>query len=115
MSCDTGKITKRKIVILSSAGAGIGIASYFAFTTVPALAAAIPAILTFAACPAMCAAMGGAMWFQKRRASKKNSLKMAQREIMNPKSDTPNMNRVIDSPVIPLNEHQSKQSSDFKN
>src|SRR5581483_6725494 len=109
MSCDTGKMTKRKIAIISSAGAGIGIVSYFAFTTMPALAAAIPAILTFAACPAMCAAMGGAMWLQKRRANKKNSLKMAEKEMLASNRILSNKNEVINSPVVPMNEQLNKQ------
>jgi len=111
-------MTKRKIAIISSAGAGIAIVSYFAFTTVPALAAAIPAILTFAACPAMCAAMGGAMWLQKRRANKKNSLKMAEGEMIAPKSMALNKDDVVDSQIIPVNEQshpQNKQPADFKN
>lgn len=111
-------MTKRKIAIISSAGAGIAIVSYFAFTTMPALAAAIPAILTFAACPAMCAAMGGTMWFQKRRSNKRNALKTTQREMMAPKSIVLNKDELTNSPVVPVNEQshqQNKQPADFNN
>lgn len=64
MSCHTGKITKKQVAILSVLGAiaaGIG---YISITTNnPALSAAVPAILAFALCPIMFAAMGGVVWF----------------------------------------------------
>ena len=111
-------MTKRKIAIFSSAGAGIGIASYFAFTTVPAMAAAVPAILTFAACPAMCAAMGGAMFLQKRRSNKKNPSKMAVKEMTISESKVLHRKEVIDSPVMPMNEQphpQNNRATDLNN
>jgi len=48
-------------------------ATYLIFTTTnnPAIAAALPALLSFAVCPLMCAAVGGLMWFS-RRSSKSN-------------------------------------------
>lgn len=54
-------------------GIVIAIATYFVFTTTnnPAIAAALPALLSFAVCPLMCAAVGGLMWFS-RRSSKSN-------------------------------------------
>ena len=73
MACsNTGKITKKKIALFSSIAVAIGATTYFIFTTTnnPALAATIPLILSFAACPAMCAAMGGIMWLMNRK--KKN-------------------------------------------
>jgi len=77
MSCGSGKITKKKIAIFSSIGIGIGITalSYIALTTTnnPILAATMPAVLGFAACPAMCVAMGGGMWFMNRLSKKKNN------------------------------------------
>lgn len=75
-SCNTGKIkTKKKIIIFSSIGLAIAAATYLAFTTTTnnsATAAAIPALVSFAACPAMCAAIGGGIWL-KNRFSKNNN------------------------------------------
>jgi hypothetical protein len=68
-SCNTGKISiKRRIIMFSSVGLGIAAATYLVFTTTnnPALAAAIPALLSFAVCPAMYAAVGGMMWLSSR-------------------------------------------------
>lgn len=74
MSCSTGRITKKKIAIFSSIGVLIVVGTYFAFVTTnnPAVAAAIPALLSFAACPAMCMALGGIMWFSSRFSRNKN-------------------------------------------
>ena len=74
MSCESRKITKKKIAIFSSIGVGITVLTYIAFITTnnPVLAAAMPAVLGFAACPAMCIAMGGAMWFMNRLSKNKN-------------------------------------------
>jgi phosphate/sulfate permease len=68
MSCSsTGKITRKKIVILSVIGTGIAAATYFAFTSNnPAIVAAIPLLLVFAPCLGMCAVMGGIMWLKGR-------------------------------------------------
>ena len=52
---------KRAIPMISGAGAGTAGIAYFSLTANPSAVAAIPAILAFAACPAICAAMGGAM------------------------------------------------------
>jgi hypothetical protein len=73
MSCSTGRITKKKIAIFSSIGVLIAVGTYFAFMTInnPTVAAAIPA-LSFAACPAMCVAVGGIMWFSSRFSRNKN-------------------------------------------
>jgi hypothetical protein len=75
MSCNTkGFSRKRKIILLSSLGSGIAAVSYFTFTTTsnPAVAATVPALLSVAACPAMCIGMGGMMWFMSRFSKKKN-------------------------------------------
>jgi hypothetical protein len=74
MSCSTGRITKKKIAIFSSLGILIVVGIYFAFITTnnPAVAAAVPALLSFAACPAMCMAVGGIMWFSSRFSRNKN-------------------------------------------
>jgi hypothetical protein len=74
MSCSTGRITKKKIAIFSSIGVLIVVGTYFAFITTnnPAVAAAVPALLSFAACPAMCVAVGGIMWLSSRFSRNKN-------------------------------------------
>ena len=73
MACNNGvKITKRKVVVLSSAASGIAATTYVAFTLThnPAIAATIPALLSLAACPAMCVGMGGAFWLVRRFSGK---------------------------------------------
>jgi hypothetical protein len=75
MSCNTGNLTRRKkIILFSSLSIGVGIITYLVFTTInnPAVAAAIPTVLILGACPLMCAAMGGAMWFSQRLSKNKN-------------------------------------------
>ena len=73
MSCGTGRISKKKIAIFSSVGAGTTAIFYFAFATHnPVLAAVAPTFLTLGLCPAMCGAMGGAVWFSNKFAKKKN-------------------------------------------
>jgi uncharacterized membrane protein YbhN (UPF0104 family) len=77
MSCNTGKLTtKKKIILFSSLSVGVAVASYFALTTTnnPAVAAALPTVFAFGACPLMCAAMGGAMWFSRRISKSKNKV-----------------------------------------
>jgi len=55
-----GKNTKTKIIVLSVIGIAIVTASYFVLTTTNnGTALAFSGILGFAACPAMCAVMGG--------------------------------------------------------
>src|SRR5437867_886054 len=80
MSCCSiggGGSKKRKIAMISGAGAGAAGIAYLSLTANPGAAAAIPAVLVFAACPAMCAAMGGVMWLS-RRLKKRNNVMMAQ-------------------------------------
>ncbi|MFL6425883.1 MAG: hypothetical protein ACJ71R_20160 [Nitrososphaeraceae archaeon] len=75
MSCNTkGLSRKRKIIIFSSLGSGIAAVSYLTFTTTsnPAVAATVPALLSLAACQAMCVGMGGMMWFMHRFSKNKN-------------------------------------------
>lgn len=69
MACNTGKISKKKIALFSSIIVAMGATTYFIFsaTNNPAIAATIPLILSFAACPAMCAGMGGIMWLMNRK------------------------------------------------
>jgi hypothetical protein len=78
MSCDNGsennterRFSKKRIAILFTIGAGVAGAGYISFTTNPAIGASVSAILAFAACPAMCAAMGGSMWLSRRFSKKK--------------------------------------------
>ena len=69
MACNSGKMsTKKKVISFYSAGLAIAIGAYLIFTTTktPALAATLPALLPFAACPLMCVAVGGLMWFSRR-------------------------------------------------
>jgi len=83
MSCSsTGKITKKKIVILSAIGIGIAAATYFAFTSNnPAIMAVMPLLLAFAPCLGMCAVMGGIMWLKGR--SSKNGKQIKNRNLNN--------------------------------
>jgi hypothetical protein len=66
--------TKKKIIVFSFLGLAIATA-YLVLTATnnPATAAAIPVFLPFATCPLMCAAIGGLMWFSRRRHSKSNN------------------------------------------
>jgi hypothetical protein len=59
MGCH-GNNRKRRIAIIAGAGA-VGIITYASLTANPVAAAALPIVLAFAARPAMCAALGGAM------------------------------------------------------
>ena len=67
-----GRITKKKIVVLSSAVLGIATIAYLAFivTHNPVIAATVPAFLSFAACPAMCMGMCGVFFLVNRLANK---------------------------------------------
>ena len=75
MTCNTARFTKKKIILLSSLMLGVSAATYSVFiaTNNAAIAAAVPAISVFAICPAMCAAVGGALWAMNRFSSKKDS------------------------------------------
>jgi hypothetical protein len=69
MSCDLGKTsTRRKVTMFSFVGLAIAIATYLALisTSNPAIASALPVLLSLAACPLMCAVIGGIMWFSRR-------------------------------------------------
>jgi hypothetical protein len=72
MSCSPGKMsTKRKVTIFSSVGLA-AITSYLTFTTTnnPAISSALPVLLSLAACPLMCAVLGGIMWFSRRSSTR---------------------------------------------
>ena len=67
---------------------GIGVATYFIFTTTnnSAIAAAtIPVILSFAACPLMCAPMVGLIWLINQIKKKKMYKEEGAIEVMNQK------------------------------
>ena len=71
--CNFGKNTKTKIIALSVIGIAIVAASYFVLTaTNNGTVLAFSGILGFAACPAMCAVMGGGMWIASRFANRKS-------------------------------------------
>jgi hypothetical protein len=80
------KFGKKKIAILSMTGVGVAGGTYLAATVNPAIGASIPALLTFAACPAMCAAMGATMWVSKRFSKRKN-LTRVQEPVVNSKQE----------------------------
>lgn len=85
MSCNnTGKPLK-KIMLFLAIAIGIGAATYFIFATTnnPAIAASIPLIMSFAACPLMCVIMGGLMVVMNRSKKRKEVTK----ERANPKEN----------------------------
>jgi hypothetical protein len=77
-----GSNKKRMIAIISGAGVGAAGIAYVSLAANPVAEAAIPAVLAFAACPAMCAAMGGAMWMS-RRFKKRNNNSIMQTQPLN--------------------------------
>jgi len=74
------------VAIISGAGVGIAGIAYISLAANPVAAAAIPAVLTFAACPAMCAAMGGTMWLSRRFSKRKNQTQV-QQSVVNSKEE----------------------------
>jgi len=82
MSCSTGRLTKKKIIVLSLLVVGVTIGIYFVFSTTnnPLIAAAVPALTAFAICPAMCAIMGGLIWVMNRSSRNKGK---DQRHLLN--------------------------------
>lgn len=77
MSCHNGNNRKRIAIFAGIGAAGAAAIGYASLAANPAAAAALPAVIAFAACPAMCAAMGGAMWLS-RRFKKRNNVMLAQ-------------------------------------
>lgn len=80
-------------MVFSIIGIGITATSYFIFTSANIVGAlALPAVLVSAACPAMCAAVGGGMWianrFKKGKFQKINSNKDVTQEQSNCKQDS---------------------------
>jgi hypothetical protein len=90
MSCHNmrraGSNKKSMIAIISGAGVGAAGIAYVSLAANPVAAAVIPAILAFAACPAMCAAMGGAMWLSRRFSKRKNQIEI-QQPVVNSKEE----------------------------
>jgi hypothetical protein len=71
MSCHGNN--RKRIAIIAGAGASAaGVITYLSLAANPVAAAALPVVLVFAACPAMCVAMGGAMWLSRRFSKRKN-------------------------------------------
>jgi uncharacterized membrane protein YciS (DUF1049 family) len=79
MSCHGNN--RKRIAIIAGAGAGAaGVITYASLASNPVAAAALPAVLAFAACPAMCAAMGGIMWLNRRISKKKGNAQLIQQK-----------------------------------
>jgi hypothetical protein len=79
MSCHSSN--RKRIAIIAGAGAGAtGVITYVSLAANPVAAAALPVVLAFAACPAMCAAMGGIMWLSRRMSKKKNMMILLQEQ-----------------------------------
>jgi hypothetical protein len=81
MSCRSSN--RKKIAIIAGAGAGVAGISYASLAANPVAAAALPVVLVFAACPAMCAAMGGIMWLNRRMSKRKNLTQGSLLSILN--------------------------------
>jgi uncharacterized membrane protein YciS (DUF1049 family) len=79
MSCHGNN--RKRIAIIAGAGAGAaGVITYASLAANPVAAAALPAVLAFAACPAMCAVMGGIMWLNRRISKKKGNAQLIQQK-----------------------------------
>lgn len=108
MSCHNmgggGRSKKRKIAIISGAGIAVTGIAYVSLMANPVAAAIIPAVLAFAACPAMCAAMGGAMWLNRRISKRKNQTQVphavvnSKHEIAAAKKESMEIERITSYP-----------------
>jgi hypothetical protein len=86
MSCQGNN--RKRIAIIAGAGAGAaGVITYVSLAANPVAAAALPVVLAFAACPAMCVAMGGAMWLSRRFSKRKNQAQVQQQPVVNSKEE----------------------------
>jgi iron only hydrogenase large subunit-like protein len=83
---------RKKIAMVSGAGAGLAGIAYVSMTANPAASA----VLAFAACPAMCAAMGGAMWLS-RKLKKRNNMVMAETSKNNSEESLASENHKVES------------------
>lgn len=78
---------RKRIAIIAGAGAGAaGVITYVSLAANPVAAAALPVVLVFAACPAMCAAMGGVIWLSRRFSKRKNQAQI-QQPVVNSKEE----------------------------
>jgi protein-S-isoprenylcysteine O-methyltransferase Ste14 len=75
MNCNDTRNPSKKIILLLVMTLGIGAVAYFIFITPsnPTMGSSLPLILSFAACPIMCAVMGGLMVIMNR-IKKKNEV-----------------------------------------
>jgi hypothetical protein len=79
---------RKRIAIIAGAGAGAaGVITYVSLAANPVSAAVLPVVLAFAACPSMCAAMGGAMWLSKCFSKRKNQAQVQQQHVINSKEE----------------------------
>lgn len=75
--CCNNVVTKRKLVIMSLIAIAIVSTFYFILASTSNISdsgLAIFSVLGFAACPAICAAIGGGMWVANRFTNKKNQI-----------------------------------------
>ena len=78
---------RKRIAIIAGAGAGAaGVITYVSLAANPVAAAALPVVLVFAACQAMCAAMGGVIWLSRRFSKRKNQAQI-QQPVVNSKEE----------------------------
>jgi hypothetical protein len=111
MSChNTGRAgsnkKKRTIAIISGAGVGVAGIAYVSLAANPVAAAAIPAVLAFAACPAMCAAMGGAMWMSRRFKKRNNNSIMQTQPLNNNAKELATKNLEVESQSVGDNNNE---------
>lgn len=73
MSCNGGKITKKRIIILLTVVIGVAATIYTVSVATEnfAILAVSPLVLGFIACPLMCGVMGGGMWLVSRLSKNK--------------------------------------------
>lgn len=72
--CNIGKSTKIKLIVFSAIGIAIVGTSYFVFTPNNGAALGLSDLLGFAACPFMCAIMGGIMWIGSKFGETKSKI-----------------------------------------
>lgn len=66
-ACCNVRLTKKRVMAFAAMAIAVAATSYFVFTTTNSgTVLALSGVLGFAACPAMCAAMGGSMWLANR-------------------------------------------------
>lgn len=79
--CCNNVVTKRKLVIMSLIAIAIVSTFYFILASTSNISGlAISGVLGLAACPIICAAMGGGMWAANRFTNKKNQIVNREKE-----------------------------------